>query len=152
MNADVDMSGRVEETNKPTALALANGKIYSILINARDKRMVIDTLVKQKPQRLRKIIHILVFSVLVYLLLAEHIEQASLITIDPEYEGYEALIKDRILTLCRKHGISADKHQITFERVGKNSPSHTVALAVFRGDKLPNRRITAEDVLREFEE
>lgn len=25
MQADIDMSGRIEETNKPTALALANG-------------------------------------------------------------------------------------------------------------------------------
>jgi hypothetical protein len=44
MQADVDMSGRIEETNRPTALALANEVSVSVWISGRDKRDVIEVL------------------------------------------------------------------------------------------------------------
>jgi len=150
MHTDIDMSGRIEETNKPTVLALANGLSFSILISARDKRTVIDTLRTHKPHWERKLIHIFVFGTLVFMLLKDYLEKLDYVVIDPEYPGYERDIKDRILLLCRKHRVQVNKEQITFEYVGKKSPAHAVAIAVFRGERIPDRQVTADAILREF--
>jgi hypothetical protein len=148
MQADVDMSGRIEETNRPTALAMANGVAVSIFMSAKDKRRIIEALRQRKPARERKFIHIRVFSTLLFLLLERDIEKLATVIVDPEYPGYEADIKDWGLTLCRRHGIPVHRDQIVFRRVGKKSPAHRLAYRTFRGKIQPTQRVAAEDVLR----
>lgn len=147
MEAEIDMSGRIEETNRPTALALANDVAVCIRISAKEKRKAIEELIRLKPERTRTAIHILTFSSLVFLLIREHIEDLYLVSIDPEYQGHEKTIKDQILTLCRKHGLRVDKDQIAFKYVGKKSPAHDLAISVFRGDTQPNEDILAKQVI-----
>ncbi len=148
MPTDVDMSGRIEETNRPTAIALANDVNECILISERDKRAVIETLRRQKPERERKLIHIRIFSTLLYLLLRDHFQRLSVVTIDLEYPGYERDIKDWVMTLCRRNNVLVHHDQIEFHRVGKKSPSHLLAYQTYKGQKPPNRRITAQEILR----
>lgn len=150
MQVDVDMSGRVEETNRPTALAMANGLKFSIRISAADKREVIDTLSRQRPYLARTRIHILVFTALLYLLVKGHIEKLRLVIVDPEYPGHEAAIKSQTLTFLRRQGIKVFKDQITFQRVTKKSPAHKLAYQVFKGVAATDRVITAEELLKEF--
>jgi hypothetical protein len=89
MQIEVDMSGRIEETNRPTVLALANGLSFSIRITAREKRLAIARLEQQKPELSRRLIHVLLFSNLLFLLLKDHMGKLDLVEIDPEYQGYE---------------------------------------------------------------
>ena len=152
MQVEIDMSGRIEETTRPTALALANGLAASIRITAREKRKVLRTLRHSKPQWSRTLINVYVFSVVLCLLLREHIEKLDLAIIDPEYPGYESVIKNRVLTLCWRQGLTVHKDQITFGRVGKKSPAHDLAIKVYQRKVPPDQRITAKDVLREFGE
>ena len=144
------MSGRVEETTRPTALAMANGINFSIRISARQKRELIQKLKKQKPYLSKATIHVLVFSTLLFLLLKDHIEKLEVAIVDPEYEGHEASIKTRVLTLLRRQGLKVDKSQLAFQRVTKKSPSHSLAYRVFKRMSPADKVVTAEDVLRQF--
>jgi len=148
MQADVDMSGCIEETNRPTVLALANGVTVTIIMSAKDKRTVIETLRQRKRKRERKFIHVRAFSTLLFLLLERHIEKLAAVIIDPEYPGYEADIKDWGLTLCRRNNLPVHRDQIVFRQVGKKSPSHSLAYRTFKGKTQPTRRIVAEGVLK----
>jgi hypothetical protein len=150
MQADVDMSGRIEETNRPTALALANGVSVSIWISAKDKREAIAALRKLRPERERKFIHVLLFSHVLYLLVRGHIEKLNLIKVDEEYPGYEPVIKNRVLSLCRNEGLKVEADQIAFTRVGKKSPAHTLAYGVFKGNIRPGNILTVEEIIRGF--
>jgi len=90
--------------------------------------------------------------VLLYLLLRDHLEGLALAIIDPEYPGFEPVIKNRILTLCLRQGVKVYKDHLTFQLVGKKSPAHDLAIKVFKGKALPDQEISAEEVLAEFGE
>ena len=150
MRVEVDQSGKFEWTQKPTILAVANGVRFTLRISAGDKRIVQQTLRQRRPEWSAKLVKVYVFSVLLYLLLRDHMAQTSMVVIDTEYTGYEAVIKNRVLTLCRRQGIKVYADQIMFQQVGKKSPAHKAAITVFRGQVRPDREIKAEDVLAEF--
>ncbi|MCX6810253.1 MAG: hypothetical protein NTY30_00740 [Candidatus Berkelbacteria bacterium] len=40
MKIEIDQSGKIEETGKPTVIAFSNGKSASIIISAKDKKLV----------------------------------------------------------------------------------------------------------------
>lgn len=146
MEAEIDMSGRVEETNRMTAIALANDISISISISASEKQKLIKAMLKRKLQK-RNTVHVSIFSSLLFLLLREHIEKLDLIAIDPEYPSYEAVIKNRLLTLCENNGLEVDKECIYFEQVGKKSPAHDLAIKVYRGKATADREVTAKEIL-----
>src|SRR3712207_293667 len=97
--ADLDMSGRIEETNKKTVVALANGVTSSLAIAAREKRALIEELKRRQPYRTDTLHHVLFFSTLVFFLLRDHTSEVSQLTIDLEYAGYEPSIKEHVLNL-----------------------------------------------------
>lgn len=150
MHADVDMSGRIEETNRPTAVGLANGVQSSLWISAREKRLAIEALQAARPHRDRAAIHVRVFAILLFLLLREHLPHLQGVSIDPEYPGHEPTIKNGVMAGCRKQGIPVFADQLTFRRVGKKSPAHTLAYAVFKGRQKPDRIVTAREILAVF--
>lgn len=152
MQVEVDQSGKVEQTNKVTVLAFANGVERSILISASQKRKVLAVLKKRRPQWSTRLTIVYVFSVLVYLLVKDHMEKLSLIIIDKEYPGHEAVIKNRILTLCRRRGIVIHKDQIVFANIGKKSPAHKLAWKAYNRLVDPDQVLSAHDVLTEFGE
>ena len=152
MQVEVDQSGRVDQTNKVTVLAFANGVERSILIPAIQKRKVLAVLKRRRPEWSRALVNVYVFSVLVHLLVKDHIEKLSPIIIDKEYPGHEAVIKNRILTLCRRRGIVVHKDQIVFANIGKKSPAHKLAWRVYNRLVDPDQALSAHDVLTEFGE
>jgi len=150
MDADVDQSGRVDQTNKPTVVAVANGISFSIWISASEKRKLIQAIKRRKPQWSTSLTHVMVFSALLYFLLREHIERIGVVTIDTEYPGHEGVIKNRILTLCRNDGLRVFPDQIDFQQVGKKSPSHDLAWGVYTSRLKPDLVLTADKVLTVF--
>src|SRR6266545_4282029 len=103
MNVEVDQSGKVEWTQKPTALALANGTRFSIFISATAKREIFNALKRKKAERSETKLHILVFATLLFLLLKDRISRLESVTVDVEYVGHSAAIKEHFLNLCRRH-------------------------------------------------
>lgn len=152
MHVEVDQSGRIDQTNKPTVLAMANGDHYSVRVSAVEKRKILQALRRQKPRWSTALINVFVFSTLLFFLLKERIKKITLAVIDEEFTGHEPLIKDRIMTLCRSQGIVVYKDQIAFKQVTKKSPSHKLAWRVYNSLIKPDLTLTAEDVLREFGE
>lgn len=150
MQVEVDQSGKVEWTQKATVLALANGVSFSILISAMAKRETLRELESRRPRRSRKMHRILVFATLLFLLLKEHIEELSYIIVDDEYMGYGPTIKEHVLNLFRKHGISVDPNVISTHRIGKKSPAHDLAIKVFKGKVAPDREVGSVEVLAQF--
>ena len=150
MHADVDMSGRIEETNRPTAVAMANGVHYSVLISAREKRRAIKTLQQARPKRDATTIHVRIFAILLFWVLRQYLFKLQQVTVDVEYPGHEATIKNMVLTLSRKHKLRMFADQIIFAQVGKKSPSHGLAYSVYKGKRQPERRVTAEAIVKAF--
>jgi hypothetical protein len=150
MRVEIDQSGKFEWTQKPTILALANGLCYTVLISASEKRIIQRELRRRKPAWSKTLARVYVFSILLYLLLRDHITKLSQVIIDTEYAGYEPVIKDRVLTLCRRRGINVFTDQLAFRRIGKKSPAHEAAIAIFRGKAKPDRQIDAAEVLAEI--
>src|SRR5689334_11131027 len=105
MHVEVDQSGKIEWTQKPTVLASANGTQFSILIPAKTKRAIFSQLKRSRPTRSATKLHILVFATLLFLLLRDHLSQLESIHVDIEYEGYNAKIKEHVLNLCHRHRI-----------------------------------------------
>ena len=149
MQADIDQSGRIEETHRPTVIALANGVSYSVRMPAREKRRLLAELKRLRPQRSATRHHVLVFSTLVFYVIREYADVLQGVIIDQEYTGYEASIKEHILNLCYRYDIRL-RCEIMFQRVGKKSPSHDLAIRVYRGKVKADRTITSQEVLREF--
>jgi len=144
MRVEVDQSGKIGDTKVPTALAFSNGKRYSIFIPATIKRESIQIL--RDGRKLDTRLYIQLFSVGLYLLLKNDFTKLEHVTIDLEYPGHEAKIKEHLMNLLRRADISVLATQISFERVGKKSPAHQLALAVYSGKAVPNKTITAKDL------
>lgn len=142
MTYQIDQSGKVEDTNKLTVVAYANGKIKSVKIGGIEKQKLLATmraLIHSKHNYIYKI-----FAALIYFLLAD--EKVDSVVIDREYFGHEAIIKGMIIQLLIKNGKSVP--EIQFGYVGKSSRVHKAALDVFRGEREADLVLTAKDVLR----
>jgi hypothetical protein len=150
MHAEVDQSGKIEWTQKPTALALANGTRFSIFVSAKTKRDIFNALKLRRPDRGEAKLHILVFATLLFLLLKDHISRLDGVVVDVEYQGHDRAIKEHFLNLCRRHKIKTPPYLLSFHLVGKKSPAHDLAIAVFRGDVKADVEIRVEEVLAEF--
>jgi hypothetical protein len=145
MHVEVDQSGKVENTRVDTVLAFSNGMNHAILVSAKVKRIVTKQLRgRGKPKRG---ITLLLFSACLFLLLRDYLEQIERVTIDVEYLGKDADIRGNLLYHVHRHGLTLHKDQIAFRQLGKQSPAHTQALAIYRGEYKPNRRITTDELL-----
>jgi hypothetical protein len=150
VRVEIDQSGKVEWTQKPTVLAFANGTRFSVFISARDKRILLKELEQTKPERSRTMQRVLVFATLLFILLREHIDKLAQVVIDDEYQGHSPTIKEHLLNLLRRSKKRIDPHTIAFQRIGKHSPAHDLAINVFRGTVPASRKLSASEVLAEF--
>lgn len=131
--AEIDMSGRIEEFTRPTVLALTTNTISKTVgISGSQKLSKYKSLKLEKPDRDKTTICVIIFTELIVSLLKDTISKLGLVHIDHEYTGYEALIKNRVLSLLQKKGIVIDKETIRFKSVGKESLAHIKAITGFR--------------------
>lgn len=144
-NIEVDQSGRTDVLTDDTVLAFSDGIQAAILIPADVKRQCYQRL---KATGLRKrLIGIRLFAAGLVLLPRPYIATLELITIDLEYDGWEATIKEHLLRHLREEQPDLSNQQIAFGRIGKGARAHDVALATYRGDREPDRRIGVEELL-----
>ncbi len=127
---EVDQSGKVEDTAKDTVLVFANGASYSVLIPATVKRAVYRELTNRGLRE--KEITIQFFSIGLYFLLRERIADLRQITIDTEYTGKNALIKERLVSYLLRGRYPIEPAQISFGHIGKRSPAHVLGISVLR--------------------
>jgi len=145
VDIEVDQSIKVENTRRPTVLALSDEVTYALLIPARVKRRALAYLREQgKPA---KIATLRVFAAGLFLLLRDFVGSVEQVTIDVEYAGHEADIRSMLLALFRKAGQEIESETITFARIGKRSRAHHLALSVGRGKRPPDQRVKADELL-----
>ncbi|MEZ4614419.1 MAG: hypothetical protein R2867_02740 [Caldilineaceae bacterium] len=146
---EIDQSGHIEMTRDNTALALANGKRYCILVPPRTARNCLLAL-RHKQIRPPKL-QVRLFSATLACLLEEQINERIFVTIDREYAGLDQDIQRQLLRLLHRQGIPIRHEQITFGHVGKKSPAHDLALAAYRGEVKPDRIITTIELLEKLQ-
>ena len=142
MTYQIDQSGKVEDTNKLTVVAYANGKIKSIKISSVEKQKLLAmmrTLDYPKQTYVYKI-----FTALIYFLLVD--EDVDYVVIDQEYVGHEITIKGFLIYLLNKNGRNIPF--IAFGHIGKTSSAHKAAVDVFRGKKKADLVVNAKEILK----
>ena len=150
MQVEADQSGRIDQTDRATVLAMANGMQYSIRIPAPVKRECLQILRRRRSGKDPRSLYVLIFATVLYLLLKEHISQLGKVIVDTELPGHEAKIKEHALNLFRRSGIPVDPEAIIFQRIGKKSPAHKLAWRVYNGLADPDQTLGVEDILAEF--
>ncbi|MBM4467380.1 MAG: hypothetical protein FJ014_17800 [Chloroflexi bacterium] len=146
MQIKVDQSGKIERTQRNTALALSNEIQYTVLFLAVEKRKTVTQL-RQRGES-GKTLYLKIFAAALFLLLEDHLDQLDEVVIDPEYPGKEAQIRELLLNHIWKVAPSFPRVRIVFRQIGKKSPAHRKALAVYRGDVKADRKIKTRDILR----
>lgn len=142
MKIEIDQSGRIEYTNKPTVIGFSNHK---------DKTIIIFATEKQKLQRyFRKIgkprLFVYTLFALLIALLLKHEREIDEIIIDQEYPGKDDLIKNYLLIFLRKSGREIDKREIIFRQIGKKAKVHGIVNTSYRNKK-SDLKITANEVI-----
>ena|SRR5260221_10900990 len=146
MKIYIDQSGKVEYTGHNTVVAYSNGSNKTVYISAVEKRKI-QKLFRSvgKPE----MFIYTTFASLVYLLIADKLENVSMIIIDREYWGKESVIKDQILRIIRTNGhTNFDSTKIEFGLVGKKRGCHIAAISVLRKKVKPDKIVIAKDVLK----
>lgn len=139
----VDQSGKIEYTTHDTVIAIANGKSFSILMKASEKRLL-HAMFRNAFNKNRQYLYE-VFSALVYLLLI-NIKSHSQVIIDKEYPGKESLIKLHILEYDKTGKILPEN--IGFGLVGKKSSAHHLAYNTFKKIKKPSKIVKAQELMK----
>lgn len=142
---EVDQSGKIGDTKVPTVLAFSNSENHAILISATVKRACIREL-RQRGQSGTNL-YLRLFVIGLCLLLERHIQDIALVTIDIEYLGHNARIKEHLLNLLRRAGYRVSREKIRFRHIGKKSNAHKRAKSVFTGATEPDRRISLKVIL-----
>jgi len=147
---EIDQSGRIDQTDRPTVLALADGTSYSIYLSSKTKRECLIRLREQHRFQSSKKLYVLLFATLLYFLLIDKIAELDLAIVDTELLGLDAQIKEHTINLLRRKGVSVYPDMLTFRQIGKNSPAHHLAWRVFRGLAQPDKVLTAIEILAEL--
>ena len=143
MKIEIDQSGKIEATNKPTVVCFSNSESKSILIKGRDKQQLQQIFRKAGKPRM---FVIQTFSCLVYLLVKESLPEVTQLVIDREYPGYEKLIKSYLVQLTKSDSKPLFSDMIYFTEIGRKSPAHLKAYQSYRKKKA-EMRVEAEDIL-----
>jgi len=143
----VDQSNKFESAGD-TVLALSNDKEYTICIPAREKQAAMAYLM-HRHKGSRKLNRLRLFAVALYYLVQE-VPPGEQVTIDAEYTGHEQDLRSMQLNLLWQDNPGFDADNITFGHVGKKSPAHQKALAVYRRQAGADRTLKADDLLRQI--
>ncbi|MEI6532855.1 MAG: hypothetical protein WCO06_03380 [Candidatus Roizmanbacteria bacterium] len=143
MKIEIDQSGKVEDTSKPTVLAFCNGSKHTIKIIATTKQSI------QNEFRMRNLGRLFVyrtFATLVFLLIYEYLQEIKYITIDMEYPGHEKQIKDILLEMIRNTELP--EPTIHFKRIGNHPPVHYLALNTYKNKIKADKIVGLREVMQ----
>lgn len=143
MTYQIDQSGKIEQTERHTAIACTNGNTITIVLKKTEKRKLQSLF---RTVGLSKLFPYLTFAALVALLIKK-LEPKHRLTIDREYVGHEDLIEEKIKIYLKELGTKSN-HHLEFGHVGKLSSAHTLAYETARGRKKPNLVVDAKEIMK----
>jgi hypothetical protein len=124
MHFEIDQSGRIEETQRDTVIAIANRRIQvSIRVPRKVKRKL--KLIYRKQNR-PKIFAVRTFASSIALLIRKSKIKPTRLIVDIEYPGYERIISEIIKEILRNN------FSVQFKNIGKSSPAHIKAYYTYK--------------------
>lgn len=141
----VDMSAKVEQWNRDSAVAACNDTQRILLVPGRVKQSLRTHLLSGNK---RKTAHFRIFALLIFLAVKDDLDTISQIVIDQDYTGHsaEGQIKNLLLSLIRRVRPKTTGGFIRFENVRGHS-ADVFARQVFTRKRQPTRVVTYEEVL-----
>lgn len=127
MSVEIDQSGKIEQLNTNTVVALANNLSSAIFISTSDKRKLFMRLRKSKIPR--NILYPQIFAILIYLATHKLKLLPDVLLIDEEYTGKNKLIKEFLIKLITRTRPKWNG-DIRFKLIGKLSPAHRLAWGI----------------------
>ena len=143
MKYQVDQSGKIEDTNKDTVLAVASNDFqYTLKVPSKVKREI-QNFCREDGQS--KLFVYKTFTVCLFSLLNAYNMKISSVIIDKEYPGHEGLIGEMLTNLFEIFEIGS-RITFSFGLIGKESPAHTIAHDVATGRKREDKRMGATEI------
>ena len=140
MHLEVDQSGRIEETQRDTIIAIANKtKHFTTKIPARTKRSI---QLSYKKQGRPKMFAIITFAQIIALTIRKSRLKPSMLSIDIEYPGHEQIINQIIKQNIKNNVV------IRFKQIGKSSQAHYWAYFTYKKKFKPNLVAKLKDIKR----
>jgi hypothetical protein len=142
--AYVDVSAKIEQWTKDSAIALSNGKSRVYLVKSKVKQRLRQLLTKQHGG---SSVNYRIFALLVYLVARDELNDIVQLVIDKDYTGkeVEATIKNLLLALLQNDKPELKAGFIRFENVrGRNAD--ILARNVYQGVVLPTRVVGFQEI------
>lgn len=152
---EVDLSAKVEQWSKDTAVAFSDGIRGSIFIRHKTKKAARDWLKTRYPDRSQSFYKYLLFSALIYLLIKPYLEQIERIVVDLDYSGRKSkeMITNFLLNFFQSDDPSLRGSFIEFKEV-KGSKADLLARELFERSKkgrcVADRKIGLDDIRMVF--
>ncbi len=140
MQYEIDQSGKVENTEKDTIVAIANGEKKAVRIPAKTKRQI-QHLMRQNGFGSHFVL--VVFSYLLSIIFTEIKPSNQRVVIDIEYPGHSDKISNLILYFLKKRNCNV---YFEFGLIGKKSSAHFHAAKVAKKRIKPDRNIVYEEI------
>jgi hypothetical protein len=139
----IDQSGKIEDTARDTVLCLSNATWHAVAIKAATKRHL-----QELFRRNGQIRNFILFTFCAGLaLLLKKAKPQSKVSIDEEYSGKNAIIKNILQSMLAS--LKSSIH-IDFTHVGKQSPAHFIAGEIAKGRKRATWVLEADQLLRQI--
>ncbi|MBK8046316.1 MAG: hypothetical protein IPK16_03800 [Anaerolineales bacterium] len=140
----VDVSAKLEQWHKPSAIAVANDHTRVLLVTAATKQAA-ARLLAHNPEPAQYIL----LATLTYLAVRPELENLSSITLDQDYSGLvaERRILRRLLHLLRQDRPRLKASALRMENIA-GSRADVLARAVYKGASRPNRVVTLAEIER----
>jgi hypothetical protein len=142
----VDLSAKVEQWNKDSAIALCNDVQRVCLVTSKVKRQLRQQLMQRHG---KKSLTFRMLAVLIYFLLRGEMHHVHQVVIDRDYSGSqaEATIKALLLDLLYRDRPDLNSGFIRFENVAGNN-ADLFARETFQGKRKPDQVVTLKELLR----
>ena len=149
---EVDLSAKLEQWSKDTAVAFSNGINGSILVTSRVKRNAREWLRYIYPDRSKSFYRYTLLAACIYLAIQPFLQEIRHVTIDRDYPGHEpeAQIKGRLLQFLHRDDPSLRGGFVSFREV-KGSRADVLARDIYRKNKEADRRISLSDIQQVFD-
>lgn len=140
----VDLSAKLEQWTKDSAIALSNGRYTALWVPKEIKQKARQLLVGRYG---RQNVRYRLLAVLIFLTIHNDLDRIDSLYIDRDYEGAEAeaTIKNLLLHLLRRNGYDRNASFVHFANV-KGSLADTAARRIYVGKEAPPRRVVWEEV------
>lgn len=143
MSYQIDQSGKIEQTNKDTVLCLSNSEWDAVKIKGRTKRQIQE--IFRRNGQIRNFV-LFTFSAGLAILLKKNLKVRT-VTIDQEYYGKEAIIKNILLEMFKRE---KRLPEISFGQIGRKVMAHQRAYLIFSGKLKKYRTLKAEEILKQI--